>query len=483
VHTPHDIPAASPDPNDSSHGWLFTTALGAGLAGYYAWSAARSIGRALHDASREAHQLAEDEAMARRLQLEEELDVHGMEDTTGRATPSGGGDEAVEPTVSAAAAAAAEEVARASAEQEAEDAALARRLVREWEAEFDGGGEDGGRGGGVGGGMHREQTNPGQGNSSSPSSVPDLPASPEPSLRAEVSSGDSRGGGNRQHQRQMQVPDYTRPRTHATGIGIEDGVSPAFALIQRLVRSTQADATTSTAVRRELSIGFGDPAVEARSGRGGGDEGRGGSGGDSAGVERGGPEDVDGQSFSEYMDGPDDELAALLGQILGGGGGGVERAPLSSLFGGFAERLLNANLSGNTGEEGDGQMTYESMMAFAERLGQVNQGASAEQIASLPTHRHRRTPTNTNIDAHAEARTDAHAAVSGAVASGGGGGGGSSGESALQCSVCLCDVEDGEEVRVLPCLHRYHLGCIDRWLGEHRTCPVCKWDITAAGGD
>jgi hypothetical protein len=31
--------------------------------------------------------------------------------------------------------------------------------------------------------------------------------------------------------------------------------------------------------------------------------------------------------------------------------------------------------------------------------------------------------------------------------------------------------------------YRYHPGCIDRWLGEHRTCPVCKWDITAAGGE
>lgn len=31
----------------------------------------------------------------------------------------------------------------------------------------------------------------------------------------------------------------------------------------------------------------------------------------------------------------------------------------------------------------------------------------------------------------------------------------------LRCCVCMCDVEEGEELRVLPCSHKYHKSCID----------------------
>jgi Ring finger domain len=45
------------------------------------------------------------------------------------------------------------------------------------------------------------------------------------------------------------------------------------------------------------------------------------------------------------------------------------------------------------------------------------------------------------------------------------------------CMVCLCEFESGETLRILPCLHRYHRSCIDRWLLQHGTCPVCKHHI------
>ena len=46
-----------------------------------------------------------------------------------------------------------------------------------------------------------------------------------------------------------------------------------------------------------------------------------------------------------------------------------------------------------------------------------------------------------------------------------------------KCSICLCQYEAGEEVKMLPCLHSYHGQCIDRWLQQSNACPVCKHNI------
>ncbi|KAI5422232.1 hypothetical protein KIW84_045628 [Lathyrus oleraceus] len=45
----------------------------------------------------------------------------------------------------------------------------------------------------------------------------------------------------------------------------------------------------------------------------------------------------------------------------------------------------------------------------------------------------------------------------------------------LECAVCLCDVVEGEKVRVLPkCNHGFHLDCIDMWFESRSTCPLCR---------
>eukprot|EP00892_Ulva_mutabilis_P010469 jgi/Ulvmu1/7795/UM004_0024.1 len=38
------------------------------------------------------------------------------------------------------------------------------------------------------------------------------------------------------------------------------------------------------------------------------------------------------------------------------------------------------------------------------------------------------------------------------------------GSSACTCAVCFEDYEPGDAMRVLPCLHRFHLSCIDQWI-------------------
>ncbi|KAG1664647.1 hypothetical protein FOA52_011784 [Chlamydomonas sp. UWO 241] len=52
------------------------------------------------------------------------------------------------------------------------------------------------------------------------------------------------------------------------------------------------------------------------------------------------------------------------------------------------------------------------------------------------------------------------------------------GETKRLCTICLEHYEDGEKVRVLPCLHRFHMHCVDQWLTGRRLCPVCKHDAS-----
>ncbi|URE36126.1 E3 ubiquitin-protein ligase [Musa troglodytarum] len=52
-------------------------------------------------------------------------------------------------------------------------------------------------------------------------------------------------------------------------------------------------------------------------------------------------------------------------------------------------------------------------------------------------------------------------------------------EDELTCSVCLEQVSVGELVRSLPCLHQFHANCIDPWLRQQGTCPVCKHRVNS----
>ncbi|KAG2423831.1 hypothetical protein HXX76_014991 [Chlamydomonas incerta] len=43
-----------------------------------------------------------------------------------------------------------------------------------------------------------------------------------------------------------------------------------------------------------------------------------------------------------------------------------------------------------------------------------------------------------------------------------------------QCTVCLCEYEEGERITQLPCKHDFHTNCINKWLQTHYTCPICR---------
>lgn len=62
----------------------------------------------------------------------------------------------------------------------------------------------------------------------------------------------------------------------------------------------------------------------------------------------------------------------------------------------------------------------------------------------------------------------------------------SGGSSACTCAICFEDYQEGDVMRVMPCLHRFHESCIDQWIlqqarRQHNTahsvvayeCPLC----------
>ncbi|KAE9605951.1 hypothetical protein Lal_00024687 [Lupinus albus] len=45
----------------------------------------------------------------------------------------------------------------------------------------------------------------------------------------------------------------------------------------------------------------------------------------------------------------------------------------------------------------------------------------------------------------------------------------------LECAICIKRFEDHELLRLLPkCNHAFHVECVDMWLNEHSTCPLCR---------
>lgn len=94
------------------------------------------------------------------------------------------------------------------------------------------------------------------------------------------------------------------------------------------------------------------------------------------------------------------------------------------------------------------QLGYENLINLADRLGDVKpQGLKKSQIDKLHSYvwkNETTPPLKQNI---------------------------------VQCVVCICDLEEDELIRVLPCKHEFHAGCVDKWLKDNRTCPICRHEI------
>lgn len=45
------------------------------------------------------------------------------------------------------------------------------------------------------------------------------------------------------------------------------------------------------------------------------------------------------------------------------------------------------------------------------------------------------------------------------------------------CSICLEECSSSLQQHILPCTHKFHSACIQRWMENHATCPECRTPI------
>ncbi|XP_063375109.1 E3 ubiquitin-protein ligase Arkadia-like [Cydia amplana] len=46
-----------------------------------------------------------------------------------------------------------------------------------------------------------------------------------------------------------------------------------------------------------------------------------------------------------------------------------------------------------------------------------------------------------------------------------------------KCTICLSIFEVDSHCRRLPCMHLFHMECVDQWLSTNKHCPICRVDI------
>jgi E3 ubiquitin-protein ligase RNF38/44 len=86
------------------------------------------------------------------------------------------------------------------------------------------------------------------------------------------------------------------------------------------------------------------------------------------------------------------------------------------------------------GEQATEVENYEALLTLAERLGEAKpKGLLKADIESLPSYRF-------NADARKSTMDQ------------------------TSCVVCMCDFEQRQLLRVLPCCHEFHAKCVDKWL-------------------
>jgi E3 ubiquitin-protein ligase BIG BROTHER-like protein len=110
-------------------------------------------------------------------------------------------------------------------------------------------------------------------------------------------------------------------------------------------------------------------------------------------------------------------------------------------------------------------MTYEELRALGDAVGVVSRGAAPSLIQALPLARY--------VAPEAEV---GGGAVGGEVAPAGH----VTCRQEEQCVICRMEFEVGEDVKLMPCKHIFHPGCLDQWLVINKACPICAKELSSA---
>lgn len=132
-------------------------------------------------------------------------------------------------------------------------------------------------------------------------------------------------------------------------------------------------------------------------------------------------------------------------------------------------------------------LDYETLRALDGDNVPSGTSMSEEEINALPVHKYKVTGLQNGGSSMQQASSSVSAELK-KQDTGNAIGSMKSSDDELTCSVCLEQVSVGEVIRTLPCLHQFHADCIDPWLRQQGTCPVCKfragsgWNENGQGG-
>jgi hypothetical protein len=156
-------------------------------------------------------------------------------------------------------------------------------------------------------------------------------------------------------------------------------------------------------------------------------------------------------TFTTITQTPRGSTMSVTTSNVAGSGGGMRTVTIRS-HGGFSPdavilQMLRLNAVAQ-GFENAHQMTYEELL---ERfgVGTEHRSASQETIDALPLTK--------LTDSALQKLT----------------------ENQKTCNICLEDFKQGQEMRKLSCSHAFHKECIDKWLLQVASCPICKREIEA----
>jgi hypothetical protein len=89
---------------------------------------------------------------------------------------------------------------------------------------------------------------------------------------------------------------------------------------------------------------------------------------------------------------------------------------------------------------------YEHLLNLIEGVGDVSRGLDRRDINKLPVKTFQKADLATN-------------------------------EPVPECNICISEYEEGDRLRILQCLHKFHAKCIDKWLQVNRSCPTCREQV------